>query len=310
MKIINVAAAVLLRPDGSFLLGQRAADTFYAGYWEFPGGKVEPGETPAQALVRELEEELGIYVVQSSPWLVREHRYEHAHVRLHFFRVTEWHGELRDHVHAALCWQAPDALSVTPMLPANASILRALALPSRYGITQAAHLGIEAQLAALDRALAGGLRLVQVREAALPPEDRERFARAVVDRCHRQGARVLVNADAALAHAAGADGIHLPSGMLATIGTRPEFGLVAASCHDAGELELAARLELDFVVLGPVRPTATHPDRTALGWDRFAELITGYGVPVYALGGLSASDLGQARTLGAQGIAAIRSAWR
>ncbi|HTY98335.1 MAG TPA: NUDIX domain-containing protein, partial [Rhodocyclaceae bacterium] len=73
MKITDVAAAVILRPDGSFLLGQRAPGTFYPGYWEFPGGKVEAGETPRQALVRELHEELEIEVLEAQPWILREH---------------------------------------------------------------------------------------------------------------------------------------------------------------------------------------------------------------------------------------------
>ena len=87
-KIVHVAAAVITRPDGSFLLGQRAPDTFYPGYWEFPGGKVEPGETPRDALVRELDEELGMQVDTAYPWITREHVYEHAHVSLHFFKVS------------------------------------------------------------------------------------------------------------------------------------------------------------------------------------------------------------------------------
>ena len=119
MKITQVAAAVLLRDDGSYLLGQRAADTFYPGYWEFPGGKVEAGESPRDALVRELREELGIEVVEAYPWIVREHQYEHAHVKLHFFRVTKWRGELRDNVHSALSWQLIGNSTVKPMLPAG-----------------------------------------------------------------------------------------------------------------------------------------------------------------------------------------------
>ena len=91
--MIEVAAAVLVRPDGAFLLAQRPAGKVYAGYWEFPGGKIEPGEAADAALARELHEELGIDVVTAYPWITREHVYEHGHVRLNFFRVTEWTGE-------------------------------------------------------------------------------------------------------------------------------------------------------------------------------------------------------------------------
>ena len=153
-KIVHVAAAVITRPDGSFLLGQRAPDTFYPGYWEFPGGKVEPGETPRDALIRELDEELGMKVEVALPWITREHEYEHAHVSLHFFEVPAWRGDIHDKVHSALAWQHADAMDVGPMLPANGPILKALRLPRTMGITHAAEAGVNAQLAQLDEGVA------------------------------------------------------------------------------------------------------------------------------------------------------------
>jgi 8-oxo-dGTP diphosphatase len=309
VKKVDVAAAVILRPDGSFLLGQRAADTFYPGYWEFPGGKIEAGETPRQALARELHEELGIEVDTAYRWIVREHAYEHAHVRLHFFHVVAWHGELHDHVHAALTWQRTDAPMVEPMLPANAPVLKALALPDFYAITHAHLTGIEEQLAALEKALAAGLRLVQLRETSLPELAREGFAAQAVALCRQHGARVLVNSDAQLARAVGADGLHMTAAQLTACRRRPDLPLVAASCHNAHELSHAAMLDLDFVVFGPVKPTATHPGFGGMGWERMAQMIEGFPSPVYALGGLGRGDLESARRAGAHGIAAIRAAW-
>ncbi len=308
-SVTEVAAAVILRPDGHFLLGQRAANTFYPGYWEFPGGKVETGETPREALLRELREELGIEVFRATPWIVRKHVYEHAHVRLHFFRVLEWRGEIHDHVHTALSWQTPGAPDVSPMLPANAPVLAALALPDVYGITHAWQIGTRRQLAALDAALQRGLRLVQLREATLPEMEREAFAASAVAHCRQYGARVLVNGDAQLARAVGADGLHLTARQLMGLAQRPPFPLVGASCHERQELEHAARLGLDFCVLGPVKATTTHPGIAGIGWQRFAQMIVGLPLPVYAIGGLSAADLPQALEAGAQGIAAIRAAW-
>lgn len=309
MKITEVAAAVIERPDGRFLLGQRAPDTFYPGYWEFPGGKVEPGESAHDALVRELDEELGITVTRADPWLRREHVYEHAHVRLNFFRVREWSGVLADKVHSALAWQQPGETTVAPMLPANAPVLAALALPDFYAITDAARMGVDAQLRALESALTAGLRLVQVREPALGPQQREAFARAAVALCHRHGARVLVNGDEALARASGADGVHLRAAQLATTALRPDFPLVAASCHSAAELARAAALGCDFTVFGPVAATATHPGAEGLGWEGFAARLAVPPAPTFALGGLGRSDLDRARQAGAHGIAAIRAAW-
>ena len=309
-KIVHVAAAVITRPDGSFLLGQRAPDTFYPGYWEFPGGKVEPGETPRDALIRELDEELGMQVDTAYPWITREHVYEHAHVSLHFFEVSAWRGEIHDRVHSALSWQKADAMDVGPMLPANGPILKALRLPRLFVITHAGEIGIDAQLARLDAALAGGLRLVQIREPALPEADRERFARAVVERCHAAGALAVVNGDPALAQRSGADGLHLTASSLAGTTTRPDFEWVGASCHTRTDLEKAASLELDYALLGAVKPTLSHPGRSALGWPAFSEMITRLPMPVFALGGLSADDLSTAKAAGAHGVAGIRAIWQ
>jgi len=296
-------------PDGRFLLGQRPAGKVYAGYWEFPGGKVEPGESPLAALKRELREELGIEVERADPWLTRDYDYAHAAVRLRFFRVVRWSGTPHGREQQAFSWQWPGAISVDPLLPANGPILRALGLPPVYAISNAAELGEREFLARLDRALAGGLKLVQVREKAMAPDALAAFAARVVERARAHGARVLVNADADAAQRAGADGVHLTSAQLRQLDRRPALDLVGASCHDAAELARAQSLGADFAVLGPVLPTPSHPGASGMGWDCFAALLPGCALPVYALGGLRGSDLDAAQARGAHGVALMRGAW-
>ncbi len=304
-KITEVAAAVLLRPDGSFLLGQRSPGTFYPGYWEFPGGKVEAGETPRQALVRELAEELEIVVRRAHPWVVREFEYEHAHVRLHFFRVTAWEGELRDHVHAALEWQRPGETTVAPMLPANAPILKALTLPASCALTRAGQVGAERQLADLEGALGRGLRLVLLHEPALEAAHRAAFLRRAVALCRGSGARVLIDGTAEEVGAVGADGLCLPASALAVTNDRPPFPWVAAACNDPADLARAARLAVDFAVLGPMPATAGAPGPD---WARLAEWLGRCPLPVYA-GGPTGGDRDAALATGAQGIVATGAAW-
>ena len=306
---VEVAAAVILRDDGQFLLGQRPSGKVYAGYWEFPGGKIERGELPAAALARELHEELGIDVELAYPWLTRDYDYAHAAVRLRFFRVPRWAGTLHGRESQRFEWQTPGAIDVSPMLPANAPILSALTLPAEYGITNAGDVGAPQFMARLERALAGGLRLVQVREKALSGAALSSFAAGVVAAARRHGARVLVNAEPEVAREAGADGVHLTSRALMALAARPALDLVGASCHDARELERAAALPADFVVLGPVQATPSHPGASVLGWSGFTELIRDYPLPVYALGGLGRSDLEAAWKAGAHGIAMMRGAW-
>lgn len=306
---IEVAAAVILRGDGRFLLAQRPAGKPYAGYWEFPGGKMERGESPQTALKRELHEELGIDVEQAYPWITRDYDYPHAAVRLRFFRVAAWHGTLHGKEAQAFAWQSPRALTVSPVLPANTPVLRALALPAVYGITNAAALGAELFVQRAESALAGGLRLLQFREKTLEDVARKRLAGRVIELAHRHGARVLANGTPDFAREVGADGVHLTSALLRILQSRPDFALVGASCHDEVELQRAARLGADFVVLGPVLATPSHPGVPTLGWDRFGALIRDYPLPVYALGGMRAGDLPAAWQAGAHGISMLRGAW-
>jgi 8-oxo-dGTP diphosphatase len=309
MTIVEVVAAVILRPDGSFLLSRRPEGKAYAGYWEFPGGKIEPNESARQALHRELSEELGIRVTAAHPWLTRRFDYEHARVRLHFFRVIQWVGDPHPHEGQILSWQRTDGITVSPLLPANGPVLSSLALPPIVAVSQARAMGSSSFLQRLDRALERGLRLIQVREKELTPEELATLAQAVIRRAHRHGARVLINSDAKLATEAGADGLHLSAGSLMALETRPDFQLVSASCHDALELDQAAALGLDFALLSPVLPTASHPGVPTLGWSRFADLAGKTPIPVYALGGMQPEHLEIAQQHGAHGIAMLRAAW-
>ncbi len=308
-KYVEVSAAVLQRPDGSFLLAQRPPDKIWAGYWEFPGGKIESGETPHHALVRELREELGIDVQTAFPWLTRVFTYPHATVRLNFFRVTAWSGELHPHEGQQFSWQHPAEVLVAPVLPANAPILRALELPALYAISNTAELGVELFLARLQTKLDTGLRLLQLREKHLARDELRKLALRVVAMAHARGAKVLLNGDVALAQETGADGVQLTATQLAELQERPAIDWCAASCHNAEELRRAEELGCDFALLSPVLPTQSHPGAPHLGWDNFAAIAAGSSIPVYALGGLAHGDMQCAWQHGAHGIALLRQAW-
>jgi 8-oxo-dGTP diphosphatase len=307
--VVRVAVAILRRTDGRVLLAQRLAGTPYPGYWEFPGGKLEPGESASQALARELDEELGIEIARAAPWLVRRYAYAHAEVELNFFRVLEWRGEPQGRDGQAIAWQAPGAFDVAPLLPANAAILRALELPAVYGITMADELGEELFLERAGAAIAAGLRLIELREKSCPLDRLRKLAERLVPIAHAAGARVLLNGDAALALRLGCDGVHWPAATMLDARARAEGMLCAASCHDLAELARATELGLDFAVLGPVAPTPTHDYGEPLGWPRVAAMLRGISIPVYALGGLRHSDLDVAIAHGAHGVALRRAAW-
>lgn len=302
--IVEVTAAVMQRADGAFLLAQRPPGKVFAGFWEFPGGKIEPGEPAAQGLARELHEELGIEVLCAYPWVTRVFSYPHATVRLRFFRVSAWTGEPHPREGQAIAWQRLGAPMAAPMLPANAPVLASLALPTEYAITQAARLGTAGMLARVRERLEQGLKLLQVREPDLAEDERSLFTHQVVGLAHRYGCKVMVKSACP-----GADGIHLTASGLMSLERRPRDLLMAASCHNREELERAMQLELDFAVLGPVKATASHEAERVLGWEGFAQLAKGASFPVYAIGGLRREDMEDAWRAGAHGLAMIRGSW-
>ncbi|QNM97563.1 Nudix family hydrolase [Chitinimonas koreensis] len=308
-KITHVAAGILIRPDGQFLLGSRPEGKPYAGWWEFPGGKLEAGETALAALGRELEEEMGIRVTAAQPWLVQTFTYPHARVRLNFFKVTGWDGEPHPHEGQAFAWQRPGALTVEPVLPANTPILRGLQLPAELAFSNVAELGEDAWRERLEQRLQAGLGWLVLREPQLDPAGYAALAARVLAQVRRHGARLLLHGAPGLAGELGADGVHLPARELMKLGERPE-GWCGASVHGAEELARAGELGLDYAVLGTIKPSLSHPGVAPLGWDGFSALVgQGWPLPVYGIGGLAPADLADACAAGGQGVAMLRAAW-
>jgi 8-oxo-dGTP diphosphatase len=305
--LTEVAAAVIERPDGTFLLAQRPAGKPYPGYWEFPGGKIEAGEDARAALARELREELGIEVRESSPWITRIYAYTHATVRLHFFRVTAWDGEPQRLEDQDIKWQRIGATDVSPMLPANTPVLAALALPSIMIVSNCAELGVDAWIQKLAGQAVGEKLLVQVREKDCNFQQVQHILSRALARAEPFGARIVVNSDCGTFPQC--SGVHLTSTALLSAAVRPDAALVGASCHDERELEHAEKIGADYVVVGPVKATASHPGATPLGWPRFGELARDRPMPVFAIGGLTRADREEARRNGAHGIALMRAAF-
>jgi|SRR5690242_4613264 len=299
--MIEVAAGILTDTQGRVLLMQRLPGKHLAGLWEFPGGKVEPGETVERALIRELDEELGIEALASAPLISLPWRYPEKSVRLHALRITEWRGEPRAREGHPLRWTALRDMDIAAMPPADAPIVAALRLPPYYVIASSARFAAE-------KFACGEGALWQLR---MPDADREevgRVAQHVMAGDPRFRECLLVNHDIELARELGI-GVHLKAAQLRELSgrPRPRDAWVGASCHDAGELELAAARDLDFATLSPVCATASHPDAAPLGWERFAQLVMDARLPVYALGGVGPDDLDLARASGAQGVAGIRA---
>ncbi len=299
MPTVRVAAGVLQREDGRVLINCRPAGKAWAGWWEFPGGKQCRGETVGEALARELHEELGIAVRESEPLVRIRHRYADRRIDMSVHRVTRWDGEVRAREGQPLAWVEPLDLRDYRLLPADSPVVTALRLPRQIAVSPAgADLGeLRERLARLPAGVALRLRL--------PGVDDARYAEAAEELRRAQPGLPLI-VDRALTRPDGVFARMWPRGAaIAAVGRV----LAGVSVHSALELERAQAQGADFVVLGPVRETPTHPGGRALGWAAAEALVREARVPVYLIGGLGPADLPRAIGIGAQGVAGIRAYW-
>lgn len=289
---IHVAAAAILDEQGRVLISQRPAHVHQGGLWEFPGGKLEPGETAMDALQRELHEELGISVLAARPLIRIVHDYSEKAVLLDVWRVHDFAGTAAGCEGQAIEWVKVEDLGDYPFPGANKPIIKAVSLPDCYLITPEPGPDRSGFLQTLARVLAGGISLVQLRARQLSAQDQRTLAADVLHLCRQAGARLLLNAEPAVAAGTGVDGVHLTSTRLRGLSARPlgDEYLVGASCHTREEVLHAGALGLDFIVVSPVQQTASHPDAELLGFEGLQRLTELAPLPVYALGGMQLTD--------------------
>ena len=313
MKLLQVAVGVVRNTDGQVLISLRDECLHQGGLWEFPGGKIEPGETTEQALARELKEELNIDVIKATPLITVKHQYPDLAVQLNVFLVEHFSGDAKSCEGQPFKWVNTGELANHAFPTANRPIITAAQLPPYYAILDDVD---ESQLLTnLHKILIRGIKLIQLRLKTLHTDAIKNFIEQAYPLCKQQGASLLINSAVKNAEDFAVDGIHLTSRHLMSIIKRPAFPRgtsekahwVAASCHNLLELQHAQKIGVDFAVLAPVLATKTHPETEPLGWEQFAKLVSKTNLPVYALGGLSESSLDMTRQAGGQGVAAIRA---
>lgn len=305
---LHVAAGVVRNDRGEILIARRPAHVHQGDLWEFPGGKLEPGETAREALSREIHEELNLEVIDASPLIRIRHAYPERRVLLDVWRVDRFEGTPAGMQGQPIRWVSPDDLPRFAFPAANRPIVTAARLPDRYAILDDES-GDEAVLRErLHRIVSRGIRLIQLRARRLAAHQYEALAEFAEEYCRARGVALLLNADPEWVARTSAAGVHLTAERLMRLNGRPleKDRWVAVSCHDLRELRHAERIGADLAVLAPVLPTPTHPAAKPLGWKAFAELVDRVNLPVFALGGLSPADIEVARSHGAQGVAAIR----
>ena len=308
---VHVAVAAIFDAQGRVLVSRRPVTAHQGGLWEFPGGKLETGETVQAGLERECREELGILIKSSRPLIRIFHDYVDLSVLLDVRRVDDFAGEAEGREGQPIKWVPVNDLRELAFPVANQPIIKSVGLPDCYLVTPDPEQGSAAFMHSFEQVIARGVSLVQLRAKQLPVREYRQLATLMLDCCGRTGTRLLLNAPPALVMDIGAHGVHLTSDRLMALSERPLTAdyLVAASCHTLEQVQYAGTLGLDFVVVAPVRETRTHPGAAPLGFTGLQRLTESASLPVYALGGMQTGDLETAFRHGAQGIAAIRGLW-
>ncbi|MCC6074646.1 Nudix family hydrolase [Pseudomonas sp. GCM10022188] len=311
MKRLHVAAAVIRGADGRVLIARRPEHKHQGGLWEFPGGKVEAGEAVEAALARELHEELGIDIAASRPLIQVRHDYPDLAVLLDVHEVSAFTGKPHGREGQPLAWVEPRELPHYEFPEANRAIVAAARLPAQYLITPD-NLEPGELLRGVRQALAGGIRLLQLRAPNMYSPEYRDLATDIQGLCAGK-AQLMLKGPLEWLGDFPAAGWHLTAAQLRKYAPNgrpfPRERWLAASCHDAEELALAAQMGVDFVTLSPVQATQTHPDAAPLGWAAAAELIRGCNQPVFLLGGVGPQDQARGWQAGAQGVAGIRAFW-
>jgi len=301
---LHVAVGVIKDNNNKVLISLRHGSAHQGGLWEFPGGKVESGESVEQALKRELKEELDISVHELFPLIQIKHQYSDLNVLLDVWTVTRFSGVAKGCEGQKIKWVNSEQLANYSFPEANIPIIAAARLPAEYAILNATEWPI--LLKDLEFLLDNGIKLIQARIKSLSTLEIAQFIKLAMPLCQKMDTCLLLNSAVKNTSQIKADGIHLTSLDLLMLKQRPAgFSWVGASCHNLKELKHAENIGVDFAVLAPVLPTNTHPDAEPLGWDGFKRLINDANIPIFALGGMQKKDVQTAQSLGGQGVAGI-----
>jgi len=318
-KRVHVAVGVILNPRGEVLIAKRASQQHLGGLWEFPGGKLETDEDVRQALARELHEELGIAVTHQTPLCMIRHNYSDKAVLLDVWTVDGFNGQPHGREGQPLRWVKPCELVYHDFPEANRAIIRAIRLPGHMALIDLPSPLILRDFDYPDQLPEG--TLIRLRRTTLPTgaEDKKYVSsvRAFLDAGILAGHPLVldINSNPALqkdlaqvlrSHSR-IQGYFANRHTLRKLTERPAGDqiLLGCACHNDEELMQAASLSADFAIMSPVLSTSSHPDQPGMGWDVFSGLAGRHRIPVYAMGGLSLSDLTTARAAGARGIAGI-----
>lgn len=307
---IHVVAGIIKNHQNDVLIAKRHQHLDQGGLWEFPGGKREPGESSARALLRELEEEIGVTVERILPFSQITHEYANKIVTLEFFEVTNWMGTPLGKEGQEVRWVGQSNLHQYAFPEANDIVLKALKFPRLMLVTPECD-DEDKFIEGVRRCLSIGIACVQLRCTQCSRAKYRRIAERLTGLLQQFKAQLILNTAPEMLVDFPHAGLHLSSQMLVELTERPcDLSRPLTSvCHNHSELQKAHAINVDAVLVSPIRSTASHPQATPIGWQECANLSALARVPVFGLGGLTSADLPTAVASGCYGIAAIRGFW-
>jgi 8-oxo-dGTP diphosphatase len=301
-SVIKVSAGIFIHDD-EILISKRLDNQSWGGYWEFPGGKVEEGETFESCLKREIFEELGVVIHSFKKWITREFEQDGKNIQIVFFKIFSWQGRFENKDVADHKWiKINEAHHFSEkILPKNLYILRALKLPPLYLITN--YFENKFFIDQIDKIKTS--YYLQLRE----PDINEAELVHLIDKIKSTRVEKTIINSRHVNLKNKFDGIHFTNNDLKNLEINTFFGIRSASVHDISGIELAEKYKLDFVVLSPVKKTKSHPEKKPIGWNFFRTIANKSNIPVYALGGMKIDDMETAHANGAIGISSQRGFW-
>ena len=309
---VKVAVGVIYNSTrDKILIARRKKGQHLAGLWEFPGGKVQSNEDVDTALKRELHEELGIEIKKTEPLLSIKHDYPEKKVLLDVHTVLEWKGDVQGREGQEIVWVPVSEIKKYSFPEANKLIVSLLLFPPVYLISQPDYKDVNYLLNTLKKCFDSGLKLFQLRLASREKYQFDELIQDVKQLAEKNNARLILNGKPEDIELYKIDGIHLKSDEIFNYTKRPigNNHILGASCHSTIELQQAISIDVDYLFISPVKKTGSHPERNALGWNKFEQLCELTNIPVYALGGMLPADILRAKAYGAQGIAMLSAVW-
>lgn len=328
-NILHVAVVAILKAD-RVLISKRAKEAHQGGLWEFPGGKLETGEDIEAACVREIQEELGIRLVETRPLIKILHHYADKSVLLEIrlcavfdgreYPLADMHtiGEQYGLEGQQVKWVQLKKLNNYQFPEANQSIIDALTLADKYVISPDCQSSVIEQFIEQFRENCSYYSLIQLRVKSLKGEQLQLLIKSCAAIAKKLGVRLLLNSDCInmADDNINGDGIHLTSthlfdnDFIDSIRQRFPEKIISASCHQNKDIEQANHCELNFIVISPVQKTTSHIQQVPIGWKSFESLTNRANMPCFALGGMKKNDVYLAQEHGGQGVAGISALWK